>query len=90
MIKLNELVSYVELGMHIRAKIFNFGQSLNFPLHEFKTSDQLRKLETLLGHSVSVLIRPYFNYHKHFHVFKYLIESGQPLQEIFLKKLLLY
>ena len=79
MIKPNELVSYVELGMHIRAKTFNLDSRLHFPLHELKTSDQLRKLETLLGHSVSVLIRPYFNYHKHFHVFKYLIESGQPL-----------
>ena len=50
-------------------------------LSDLKSADQLCGLEKLLGRSVSTLLGPYC-YSKYFqyrHVFKYLVESGQPL-----------
>ena len=52
---------------------------LKHRLFEFKTENQLRNLEFLLGKSVSTLINSFSNYFDVRHVFDYLIKSGQPL-----------
>ena len=64
------------------ANIVRVKELYNFyyiPLNDLKTTEQLSRLEILLGKSVSTLLKPEYDYFKYRHVFKYLIESGKPL-----------
>ena len=48
-------------------------------LTNFKTTEQLERLETLTGFSVNLMLYPESDYFKEQHAFKYLIETGQDL-----------
>ena len=55
------------------------GQEIHIPLHDFKSTEQLSRLEIILDKSVSTLLKPEYDYFRYRHVFKYLIECGKPL-----------
>ena len=50
-------------------------------LHKLRLTSQLEWLESLLGHSVSTLLKPRYDYFKFRHFYKYLIENGKELPE---------
>ena len=77
----NSLLKVVEMPItNSLAKIVGVdGQEIHIPLYDFKTTEQLSRLEILLGKSVSTLLKPEYDYFRYRHVFKYLIESGKLL-----------
>ena len=48
-------------------------------LINFKTTEQLERLETLTGFSINLILHPECDYFKERYAFKYLIETGQDL-----------
>ena len=81
-VELKELLKVVDAPVVCLKNLVQLhNNSGNCALSEFKTSEQLQRLETLIGKSVSKLLQPQFDYFKYRHVFKYLVETGQALPD---------
>ena len=80
-INVDELLKIIDEPAPHFAEYYNLKIMAHYDIYLFKTREQLQKLETLLGHSVSLLVNTSSEYFHNRHIFRYLFQTGQKLPE---------
>lgn len=80
-VELEELLKVVDGHIVSLQGFVKLADSETSYLSDFKTENQLKGLETLLGVSVAKCLKPDFDYFKYRHVYKYLVDKKQQLPD---------